>query len=53
MDNFFDRCKLCPQYEQCVFADTAMSCAWDVIIRDGPGVIEKSIKKKKEKEKSE
>ena len=50
MDNFFDRCKLCPKYEQCAFADTAMSCALDVIMRDGPGVIEKY---QKEKETSE
>ncbi len=50
MDNFFDRCKLCPKYEQCVFADTTMSCAWDIIIRDGPEVIEKYQEEKKDAE---
>ena len=49
MDDFFDRCKLCPQYEQCIFADTAMGCAWDVIMRDDFGAIEK-CQKEKEKE---
>lgn len=48
MDNFFDRCKLCPQYEQCVFADTAMSCAWDVIVRDGLSVIKGNHEEKDE-----
>lgn len=50
MDDFFDRCKLCPQYGRCIFADTAMSCAWDVIMRDGLGAIEKH---QNEKESSE
>lgn len=46
MDDFFDRCKLCPQYGQCVFAGIPMSCAWDVIVRDGLEVIEKYSKEK-------
>lgn len=41
MNNFFERCKLCPQYGQCMFANTTMSCAWDVITRDGSDAIKK------------
>ncbi len=46
MVNFFDRCKSCSQYGQCVFADTAMSCAWDVIARDSLGTIKKESARK-------
>lgn len=43
MNDFFDRCKLCLMHEQCEFADTPMSCAWDVVMRDGVSAIERSV----------
>lgn len=49
MDDFFDKCKLCKQYKNCIFADTPMSCALDIIARDGLSAVEKNQEENKHK----